>query len=578
MKRQHRPLLEDLEARTLLATCHVTRLGDFGAGADIGGGDSRGDLRYCISRANAEPGPDVVAFSVTGTIKLTRPLPDLASDIDIQGPGAEELSVSRYTGGDYRIFTVRTGATVRIDGLTVTNGAGSGLLGLRAGGGIQNSGRLVLTNCFVAGNRVIGFSDTFGGGIYNDGDLTLMRTTVSDNLAFSEAATHLNWVFGGGVYNRGNLTVIDSQISNNIAQSLKNSDEGEFVLGGGIYSGGGSFSLYNSTVSGNQIVLASGSLGVGHGAGISSSSYLRMVNSTISQNTTSGLFAFTGGIRLWSGPAYITHSTIYGNSLNGISQYNAPRLFLRNSIVSSVTGHFRGDHNLIGVNPMLGPLADNGGPTQTMALLPGSPAIDAGDPNVTDPPPWDQRGPGFPRIVNGRIDIGAYEVQATGMPGANGARRGSPDPAVALTAHLHSVAWSGDHATMGNAAFTTPLFLSPVHGASRGAVLGPVLTPGDWSRAHHPAPFTGLLGVGLEPRVLPSAQASARTPIEESPGTARAPEPAINGGPITADAERPVNGPEDFALLALNGRIDIGAYEVVLLVTADWDDELETKA
>jgi hypothetical protein len=51
-----------------------------------------------------------------------------------------------------------------------------------------------------------------------------------------------------------------------------------------------------------------------------------------------------------------------------------------------------------------------------MALLPGSPAIDAGDPNVVDPPEWDQRGPGFPRIVNGRIDIGSFEVQSTGAP------------------------------------------------------------------------------------------------------------------------------------------------------------------
>jgi len=60
---------------------------------------------------------------------------------------------------------------------------------------------------------------------------------------------------------------------------------------------------------------------------------------------------------------------------------------------------------------MLGPLQDNGGPTFTHALLTGSPAIDAGDPNFTPPPYYDQRGPGFARVVNGRIDIGAFEVQ-----------------------------------------------------------------------------------------------------------------------------------------------------------------------
>jgi hypothetical protein len=60
---------------------------------------------------------------------------------------------------------------------------------------------------------------------------------------------------------------------------------------------------------------------------------------------------------------------------------------------------------------MLGPLQDNGGPTFTNELLTGSPAIDAGDPNFTPPPDYDQRGPGFDRVVNGRIDIGAFEVE-----------------------------------------------------------------------------------------------------------------------------------------------------------------------
>jgi len=65
---------------------------------------------------------------------------------------------------------------------------------------------------------------------------------------------------------------------------------------------------------------------------------------------------------------------------------------------------------------MLGPLQDNDGPTFTHALLPGSPAIDSGDPNFTPPPDYDQRGLGFPRIVNDRIDKGSFEVQSGGMP------------------------------------------------------------------------------------------------------------------------------------------------------------------
>ncbi len=70
--------------------------------------------------------------------------------------------------------------------------------------------------------------------------------------------------------------------------------------------------------------------------------------------------------------------------------------------------------DILDVDPLLGSLADNGGPTLTMALLPGSPAMDAGD--NTDAPEFDQRGPGFPRIVNGTIDIGAFEVQASPIP------------------------------------------------------------------------------------------------------------------------------------------------------------------
>jgi hypothetical protein len=74
-------------------------------------------------------------------------------------------------------------------------------------------------------------------------------------------------------------------------------------------------------------------------------------------------------------------------------------------------GLLNGPGDIRNTDPMLGPLQDNGGPTFTCALLPGSPAIDAGDPNFTSPLSYDQRGPGYPRVVNGRVDIGAFEVQ-----------------------------------------------------------------------------------------------------------------------------------------------------------------------
>jgi hypothetical protein len=80
------------------------------------------------------------------------------------------------------------------------------------------------------------------------------------------------------------------------------------------------------------------------------------------------------------------------------------------------SGYLTAPGDQINTDPMLGPLQDNGGPTFTHALLPGSPAIDTGDPNFTPPPLLDQRGLGFDRVVNGRIDTGSFEVQVGGTP------------------------------------------------------------------------------------------------------------------------------------------------------------------
>jgi hypothetical protein len=79
-------------------------------------------------------------------------------------------------------------------------------------------------------------------------------------------------------------------------------------------------------------------------------------------------------------------------------------------------GVLNGTGDQINTNPLLGPLQNNGGPTFTHQLLPGSPAIDAGNPNFTPPPLFDQRGPGFNRVVNGRIDKGSFELQSATTP------------------------------------------------------------------------------------------------------------------------------------------------------------------
>ncbi len=165
-----------------------------------------------------------------------------------------------------------------------------------------------------------------------------------------------------------------------------------------------------------------------------------------------------GGIYIDASLSVITHSTIAyniaqgGGDGGGLFIDTSDTVIIRNTIVGENWAGFGSDiagsitsqgHNLISdenggsgydntdilnVDPMLDHLVDNGGLTPTRALLPGSPAIDAGD--NTDAPEWDQRGPGFPRIVNGAIDIGAFEVQAMGAPTA-------PDHlAILITANL----------------------------------------------------------------------------------------------------------------------------------------------
>jgi hypothetical protein len=560
--------LEPLESRTLLATCHVTRLGDFGAGADIGGGHSRGDLRYCIIKANTEPGPDIIAFSVTGTINLTSALPDLASDIDIQGPGAGLLSVRRDTGGDYRIFTVAAGI-VEIHDLTVTNGradVGGGIYNQAAltldavvvndntgdgveGGGIYNTGTLTLFDSTVSNNESnlygagifntefgqatiefsaiseniagAGISNTRGGGIYNAGILTLRQSNVSNNRATLEGAGIYNTLLGqmtiesslitgniantaaagfargGGIFTGGNLEIRLATISNNQARSIIGNQQrafgggidngvtgmlsiidstiagntafcqqtgGAFAYGGGIHNSG-SLAIHSSTISGNLSHTIAVGLTAAYGGGLAHmGGNATILHSTIADNTVFGQTTSGAGSALSLGGGIntaaamtIVHSTIAGNYANssgpssnhgarggGLNILASPIPALTHTIIATnrcgavcagadVIGNmasagynligdprngagFDRDTDILNADAMLGPLANNGGPTQTMALLPGSPAIDAGDPSIADPPEWDQRGPGFARIVNGRIDIGAYEVQATGMP------------------------------------------------------------------------------------------------------------------------------------------------------------------
>lgn len=293
------------------------------------------------------------------------------------------------------------------------------------GGGI-NAYIVTLTNSTVSGNTAV-----YGGGIYAE-IVTLTNSTVSDNNV-EATGDHLPSTFGGGIA-ANIVTLTNSTVSGNHATTGAS-------RGGGIFAWVG-VTLVNSTVSGNTV----GADASNKGGGIYSRGYVTLANSTVSGNQANGPGSLGGGVYQYdsNGDASlsVSGSIIAGNSATVGSPDLAPdpeSIAVANSVSYSLIGDTTGlspselaainggAGNLINQNALLGPLADNGGPTQTHALLAGSPALDAGDPNFNpadpdgdpmtdDALPHDQRGAPFARVVGGRIDMGAFEA---GVPPAD---------------------------------------------------------------------------------------------------------------------------------------------------------------
>jgi len=313
-----------------------------------------GSLRATIS--SASPG-DTIAFAsgVTGTITLSAisgPL-DITQNLDIEGPGAGKLTISG--NGASQVFVVANASiTATIAGLTIADGFAPVF-----GGGIANRGTLTVTNCTLSGNSTAGV----GGGISNGGTLTVTNCTLSGNSAAEQ---------GGGISSGGTLTVTNCTLSGNLVA-------GSFALGGGGIENDGTGTL-------------------------------TVTNCTLSGNSATGSFALGGGILSQGGTATLANTIIAGNTAPTGPDVYGPVTSLGYNIIgnkSGGSGFVATD--LLNVNPLVGPLQNNGGPTQTMALLPGSPAVDAGSNSlIPSGITTDQRGD--PRDVNG-VDIGAFEVQ-----------------------------------------------------------------------------------------------------------------------------------------------------------------------
>jgi uncharacterized repeat protein (TIGR01451 family) len=351
---------------------------------------------------DALAGGGTVTFSCSGTITLTNTI-TIAADTTVDGSG-QTVTIS---GNDaVRVFQVNSGVTLNLSRLTVANGA-AGMYDY--GGGVLNRGTLILNNSSLSSNRASGILG--GGGIYNTGTLIVSGSSFSANRAET---------YGGGICNDydGMVTVSNSTFAGNSAGQ-----------GGGIANGfwnTGTMTVSGSTFSGNY-----GSTG---GGGIYNLRGMANVSNSTFAGNSAGYGGFGGGGILNLGMLTVSNSTFSGNSAFGgtIENYNIATTILKNTIVanSQTGGNCTGtitdgggnlsypDTTCPGINadPLLGPLQNNSGPTQTHALLPGSLAINAGDPaGCTDhqgnPLNTDQRG--FPRF--GRCDSGAYELQPIGF-------------------------------------------------------------------------------------------------------------------------------------------------------------------
>lgn len=259
----------------------------------------------------------------------------------------------------------------------------------------------------IDGSTISGNSSGSGAGgayIVNSGDLTIANSTISDNS--TEGGTGALYLSSGD-----DATITNTVISGNSAA------EG---AGGIKMAGPDSLTINNSTITGNSAL---------YGGGLSLYDGSTVINqSTIVGNTATGTSNGGGGVLLYDNVQLTLSGTIISGNSSVVSgddlaiygETLAAGVTADNSLIGDVDSRITvsGSNNISATDPMVGALADNGGATMTMALLDGSPAIDAGpDPVVTFiGNEFDQRGLPFVRIYGTSADIGAFEAQPDPEP------------------------------------------------------------------------------------------------------------------------------------------------------------------
>jgi hypothetical protein len=344
---------------------------------------------------------DTIDFApgLSGTITLLQGEIPIKQSLTIKGPGPDLISVSGSAAS--RIFNISNAEIaaidVTIDGLTLTDG---NVTNDNGGAIVSNGANLTISHCVIAGNSATGT----GGGLAIDGK----NWAISDSLVAGNASGGNGGGLSAFIPNDGVAPVSEAVGSSAFIGNSSSGSGGAIALSLAFIPGDPpvgpiSIDLVNVTIARNAATGPGGGIYANAGA----SDALTIASSTIVDNRA----GTAGGIDV-GGAATLIDSIVANNPVLSLSGGDVAGTFTANYnlIKAPATAMLNGSHNIIGVDPLLGELGMNGGPTPTRLPIAKSPVIDAGDPAFLPPPDYDQRG--LPRVAGGAIDIGAVERQA----------------------------------------------------------------------------------------------------------------------------------------------------------------------